>query len=689
MDIATLAIEVTNKGVKESDRALDSLNKTSVQSQKQADKLSKEWKTAGKAIGLSIAAGVGVASLALRKYFQNTIEAERVQAQLAARIKSTGAAARLSLGDLNKMAAALQFKTSFDDESIGSVQTLLLQFTKIGRETFPQATEAVLNLSTAMGTDLNSAALQVGKALNDPVKGFAALSRAGIQFSAEQKAIIKDMAKLGDTAGAQRVILGELEKQMGGAATAARNTLGGAIKALQNSFDNLLEGNSGDKGVEGTRKAIESLNKTLNDPSVKRGIDQLIAGLVGIAGAAGQAIGRLSELTQVGLIGAGKLGLGDATNEALKERRKQLQANIDIGKQWRREEGNIFERLTGGRDTRAYDSMVAEVARIDALLNYTPSGNGNSRRYRPGSAPKLAGGAAPESGGTSASSTKSVRDNSAAQRENAKALRERILATDEFDRKQIALEESQEDWRDMLEDITASLKGPGAQALLDYQRGLEEVRAAYAKGAVTAPDLLKWEQALGEQYKANTAALEEYGEAREELSVFSEALANSGYAFEDAFTAIIEGSMSAKDAFSEMADSIAAEITRLIVQRAILAAFGGGTDSAGNTAGGLVELFSGDWGFASGGYTGAGSKRQPAGIVHKGEYVINAEATRNIPRAYLDALNDGKMPATGARSAPPTLYQTIQVTGVVDSRTASQIGSETSRKWQTATARNR
>lgn len=672
MDIATLAIEVTNKGVKESDRALDSLNKTSVQSQKQADKLSKEWKTAGKAIGLSIAAGVGVASLALRKYFQNTIEAERVQAQLAARIKSTGAAARLSLGDLNKMAAALQFKTSFDDESIGSVQTLLLQFTKIGRETFPQATEAVLNLSTAMGTDLNSAALQVGKALNDPVKGFAALSRAGIQFSAEQKAIIKDMAKLGDTAGAQRVILGELEKQMGGAAGAARNTLGGAIKALQNSFDNLLEGNSGDKGVEGTRKAIESLNKTLNDPSVKRGIDQLIAGLVGIASAAGQAIGRLSELTQVGLIGAGKLGLGDATNEALKERRKQLQANIDVGKQWRQEDGNIFERLTGGRDFSAYDSMVSEVARIDALLNYSSSGNGNGRRYKPGSAPKLAGGAAPESGGASTSSTKSVRDNSAAQRENAKALRERILATDEFDRRQIALEESQEDWRDGLEDITASLKGPGAQALLDYQRGLEEVRAAYAKGAVTAPDLLKWEQALGEQYKVNALAAQEYGDVIHEVTAMEVGIESVGYAFENAFASIGDGAKSAKDIVGDFFDSIYQDALRWIGMQARMALFGGGTDAGGNAMGTIFDLFSGSWGFDKGGYTGPGSKNQPAGVVHKGEYVINADATKNLPRGMLDQLNSGQMPSMDGGGLS-NFSQTIIVQGQMTARTQDEL----------------
>lgn len=56
---------------------------------------------------------------------------------------------------------------------------MLLTFTRIGKDVFPKAVGPILNVSTAMGTDLNSAALQVGKALNDPAKGINALSRAG------------------------------------------------------------------------------------------------------------------------------------------------------------------------------------------------------------------------------------------------------------------------------------------------------------------------------------------------------------------------------------------------------------------------------------------------------------------------------------------------------------------------------
>lgn len=47
-------------------------------------------------------------------------------------------------------------------------------------------------------------------------------------------------------------------------------------------------------------------------------------------------------------------------------------------------------------------------------------------------------------------------------------------------------------------------------------------------------------------------------------------------------------------------------------------------------------------GFASGGYTGSGGKYQPAGIVHKGEYVFDQESTNRIGVSQLEALRNGK-----------------------------------------------
>lgn len=51
---------------------------------------------------------------------------------------------------------------------------------------------------------------------------------------------------------------------------------------------------------------------------------------------------------------------------------------------------------------------------------------------------------------------------------------------------------------------------------------------------------------------------------------------------------------------------------------------------------------SGNSGFAEGGYTGAGGKYQPAGVVHKGEFVIPAYAVNRLGLGYLNNLAFGR-----------------------------------------------
>jgi hypothetical protein len=77
--------------------------------------------------------------------------------------------------------------------------------------------------------------------LNDPIAGLSALSRAGIQFTDSQKETIKSLVEMGDTAGAQTIILQELEKQFGGSAEAFGETTAGMIAKFQNELGELGE----------------------------------------------------------------------------------------------------------------------------------------------------------------------------------------------------------------------------------------------------------------------------------------------------------------------------------------------------------------------------------------------------------------------------------------------------------------
>lgn len=129
----------------------------------------------------------------MNTYIRNSIEAERVETQLNAVLKSTRHAAGLTAIELKNMASEMQMLTAFGDEEVLSMQNILLTFKNIKGDEFKRATMAVLDLSTAMGQDLKSSAIQVGKALNDPKIGLTALQLVGITFSDSQKKLIKDL----------------------------------------------------------------------------------------------------------------------------------------------------------------------------------------------------------------------------------------------------------------------------------------------------------------------------------------------------------------------------------------------------------------------------------------------------------------------------------------------------------------
>lgn len=186
------------------------------------------------------AAGVGLLGAAMVQGVKDAVSYETLQKKTAAVIESTGNAAGISVKGVQELAGELESMSGVDEEEIINSQNVLATFKRISNngpgDTFDEAAKAALNMSVAMGTDLKGASLQVGKALNDPIKGLSALGRAGVQFTAAQKEQVKAMMEAGDVAGAQKVILGELETQFGGAAEAAGSGFAGSLARLQDAL---------------------------------------------------------------------------------------------------------------------------------------------------------------------------------------------------------------------------------------------------------------------------------------------------------------------------------------------------------------------------------------------------------------------------------------------------------------------
>ena len=204
-------------------------------------KLGKGLAGVGIAAGAAFAA-VGAAGAAfVVASAKQLMEIEKLNAQTNAAILSTGSAAGKTVDDINKLNASLEKLTGVEAEVIQEGQNMLLTFTNITGDHFDEATKAALDLSVALGKDMQSAAMLVGKALNDPIAGMGALSKAGIQFTEDQKAAIEAMLELNDTAGAQSIILGELNRQFGGSAEAFGETTAGQLAKIAHMFGEIGE----------------------------------------------------------------------------------------------------------------------------------------------------------------------------------------------------------------------------------------------------------------------------------------------------------------------------------------------------------------------------------------------------------------------------------------------------------------
>jgi hypothetical protein len=252
------------------------------------------------AVAGAVAVGGGIALLtkAFTAGSASLEELNQVQGRTAAVIKSTGGAAGQSTGDIRKLAEEMENLSTNDDKAVQGAENMLLTFTGIGPKAFRPATQAVIDLNAAMGggdEGLQHTAIQVGKALNDPIKGVGALSRVGVSFTAQQKAQIKTLVDHNKTLDAQKIILAELNKEFGGqgkvfgsgpAAEARR--LADAEEDLSRSFAEKLA-----PAVSNVRRALTG---ALANPGVIAGIGRIGDAIAGVF-TADRVTGGITKLT--------------------------------------------------------------------------------------------------------------------------------------------------------------------------------------------------------------------------------------------------------------------------------------------------------------------------------------------------------------------------------------------------------
>lgn len=190
----------------------------------------------------AVAAGVG--GIIGGSFAKAAYENQKVMKQTEAIITATGGAAGMTATQVANLSEKFSLQTGIDDELIQSSMNLLLTFKQIrnevgqGNDIFNRAAKAALDLGNVFGS-IDAAALQLGKALSDPIRGLTALRRSGINFTEQQEDQIKTMVRSGNVLDAQKIILAEVEAQVGGTAEATATGFDKMRVAIDNAQEKL------------------------------------------------------------------------------------------------------------------------------------------------------------------------------------------------------------------------------------------------------------------------------------------------------------------------------------------------------------------------------------------------------------------------------------------------------------------
>ncbi|MYZ41423.1 phage tail length tape measure family protein [Schauerella aestuarii] len=596
--------------------------------------------------------GVGVSQV-FGKFVEETKNAQNEQAQLKAALQSTGQAAGFSADQLNRMATQLAGKSIFGEGDINSAQTRLLSYTGVVGDQFPRALQAAIDMSARLGTSLEQSSETIGKALDVPSQGLTALSKQGFRFTEDQKKLVESLESTGRTAEAQGIILSALETAYGGAAEAARNTFGGSLTALQEQINSLMTGD--DDSVNGLTDAINDLTDLLGSAETKAAFASFIGFMVDVSTAlvkmANDFVNGMAAAEGFidSLLTYGTINPFNSDRENVTKYTDQLKEAVA----WR-------DRLLSEGKTDAADTVSGKIKQIQNQLNFSRSranlqenqtdttalgwaGSVPTMAAIPviGSAPKKVGKASARSGGT-----KQERDEGAAL---VAQLEKRVALTGDLTERQ--------------------------KLLIDIEQGYTKFKSEQDKMlALGYADTLDFIKEQDDAYKSAQETLKELSKVTQkttsEMDQFTiQAARNIQDALGEGLVDLLEGNFdNIGKSWSQMIIRMAANAAAANLGKALFGDYGN-SGKAGGILGEVSNYFfgqlsSGSLGgsyskatsvgaatgdvsglsylgkaFADGGYTGQGGKYDPAGVVHAGEYVINADATRKLGRAYLDRLN--------------------------------------------------
>ena len=209
---------------------------------------------------VALVGGFTLAAVALGKFARAGADAERVSLRLQAIIKATGGAAQLSSRDIELLAESVAKNTLASVQGARQAAGVLLTFKSISGDVFEDALRLSQDLAEVGFGSINTAALQLGKALEEPEIGLSALRRVGVSFTKDQKELIKVLSLTGRKLEAQKIITKALDEQVGGAGVGAGGGLAGAFDTLAENINLFFERAAGTFVVDALTASLRALN---------------------------------------------------------------------------------------------------------------------------------------------------------------------------------------------------------------------------------------------------------------------------------------------------------------------------------------------------------------------------------------------------------------------------------------------
>jgi hypothetical protein len=576
------------QNVSRAEQAFDKLDKTAQRTNASLSKSNQAFNALKNAVGLVI--GIGTVTKFFHDLVSATSEGEQAQARLESVLKATGFAAGRTANQIDALSTSMASSTLFDDEAVKNMAGVLATFRNISGETFDQAIRLGADMAQVMGQDLQSSALQLGKALNDPILGVVALRRVGVQLNAHQKDLIQGFVKVNDLAGAQGVILNELAREFGGAAAAANTGLSGALRMAKKNYDNFLE----------------SLGRTQQVGGTIQGVFQAIADFwksreLTTAPIEDMRIALDRAETQVE---ATRRAIADAETGTISWMGAAKRFNLFEG-EWTVTQDQMKDRLLGLH--AANESLVESYKhRIDTLVKGTKAEEDNaeagSRRAR-----------AERAADAAASAAQDARNKADEQEKQHQQTLNEVVAGLELEARQLGLTARE------------------ARLLELSLAGASEEQLMMANSALEAVERFELEQdRLQEKQKEREKVEEEVRRRQEEEAkafevMWEQALRNTQDAFADAFESILTGGVKST---GELLKTLWRMWMRFLAQLAAHALFRF-----------VFKLATGGIGFPVGGGTfGVDGGGIPADVGHEGGTVGSMGSKRTVsPVAFLGA----------------------------------------------------